>query len=85
MLRDDIKWTDGKNLNADDFVTTFQDYADPKVAHDFNWYFAEAKVVNFDAATKGEKPITDVGVRKGANEFELLMETKSPVPYLPRC
>ncbi len=83
MLRDDIKWTDGKNLNADDFVTTFQYYADPKVAMDFNWYFAEAKVVNFDAATKGDKPITDVGVRKGANEFELVMETSSPVPYLP--
>jgi ABC-type transport system substrate-binding protein len=83
QLRDDIKWTDGKNLNADDFVTTFQYYADPKVAHDFNWYFAEAKIVNFDTATKGEKPITDVGVRKGANEFELLMESTSPVPYLP--
>jgi ABC-type transport system substrate-binding protein len=82
-LRDDIKWTDGKNLNADDFITTFQYYADPKVAHDFNWYFADTKVVNFDTATKGEKPITDVGVRKGANEFELVMETTAPVPYLP--
>lgn len=82
-LRDDIKWSDGKNLNADDFVTTFQYYADPKVAHDFNWYFADTKVLNFGEATKGDKPITDVGVRKGANEFELIMETTGPVPYLP--
>jgi peptide/nickel transport system substrate-binding protein/oligopeptide transport system substrate-binding protein len=82
-LRDDIKWSDGKNLNADDFVTTFQYYADPKVAHDFNWYFADTKVLNFGEATKGDKPITDVGVRKGANEFELVMETTGPVPYLP--
>jgi peptide/nickel transport system substrate-binding protein/oligopeptide transport system substrate-binding protein len=82
-LRDDIKWTDGKALNAEDFVSAMQVIVDPKWAHDFNWYYGETKLVNFAECTKGEKPVTDVGAKQGANEFEVIMETTSPVPYLP--
>ena len=82
-LRDDIKWTDGKPLNADDFVVTWQYYVDPVNAHDFNWFYSETKLVNFAECTKGEKPPKDVGARVGANEFEVILETTSPVPYLP--
>ena len=82
-LRDDIKWSDGKPLNAEDFVTTWQYYVDPKNAHDFNWFYSETKLVNFAECTKGDKPPKDVGARVGANEFEVILETTSPVPYLP--
>lgn len=82
-LRDDVKWTDGKALNADDFITTFEYYTDPKSAYDFNWYFSETKLVNFNEVTAGEKPASELGIRKGASDFELIMETTAPVPYLP--
>ncbi len=82
-LRDDIKWTDGKALNADDFVAAMHVVVNPAWAHDFNWYYGESKLVNFEACTKGEKPASELGVKKGANDFELLMTTTGPVPYLP--
>jgi ABC-type transport system substrate-binding protein len=82
-LRDDIKWTDGKALNADDFVAAMGVVTDKEWAHDFNWYYGETKIVNFGDVTSGAKPASDLGVKKGANDFELIIETTSPVPYLP--
>ena len=82
-LRDDVKWTDGKPLNAEDYIVTFEYFTDPKTAYDFNWYYSETKLVNFGEVTKGDKKASDLGIRKGASDFELIMETVSPVPYLP--
>jgi ABC-type transport system substrate-binding protein len=82
-LRDDIKWTDGKALNADDYIAAMQVVVNPAWAHDFNWYYGETKLVNFAEATKGEKPAAELGVKKGSADTELLMTSTGPVPFLP--
>lgn len=84
-LRDDIMWSDDTPLTADDFVATFQYMADPKSAYDFTWFYSKGSgnIKNFDEVVAGKLPVTDVGVRKGANDKELIIETSEPTPYLP--
>jgi ABC-type transport system substrate-binding protein len=85
-LRNDIMWSDDTPLTADDFVATFQHMANPETAYDFAWYYSKGSgnIKNFDEAVAGKVPVTDVGVRKGADEYELIIETSEPTPYLPR-
>ena len=86
ILRDDIIWSDDTRLTADDFVATFQSMADPKSAYDFTWYYSKGSgnVKNFDEVVAGKMPVTDLGVRKGASDLELIIETSESTPYLPR-
>ncbi len=63
-LRDDIKWTDGKSLNADDFVAAIHLVVDKDWAHDFNWYYAETKLENFAEVTKGEKKLKKLAPKR---------------------
>ena len=86
QLRDDLIWTDDTPMIADDFVATFQSMANPKSAYDFTWYYSKGSgnIKNFDEVVAGKMPLTDLGVRKGANDNELVIETSEPTPYLPR-
>jgi ABC-type transport system substrate-binding protein len=85
-LREDLKWSDGSSLTADDFVATFQYMANPDSAYDFAWYYSSGSgnIANFDDVVAKKKPVEEVGVRKGANDFELLIDVAVPTPYLPR-
>jgi len=85
-LRNDIKWSDGTPLTADDFVATFRHMADPKSAYDFTWYYSKGSgnIKNFDEVVSGSKPVEELGVRKGADDYELIFETSEVTPYLPR-
>lgn len=86
ILRDDIKWSDDTPLTADDFVATFRYMADPKSAYDFTWYYSKGSgnIKNFDEVVAGKVPVEELGVRKGSNDYELIIETSEPTPYLPR-
>ena len=86
QLRDDIIWTDDTPLTAGDYVATFHYMADPKSAYDFTWFYSKGSgnVKNFDEVVGGKMPVTDLGVRQGANDHELIIETSEPTPYLPR-
>ncbi len=85
-LRDDIRWSDDTPLTADDFVATFRYMADPKSAYDFAWYYGKGSgnIKNFDEVVGGKVPVEELGVRKGANDYELIVEVSEPTPYLPR-
>ncbi|PJF47937.1 MAG: peptide ABC transporter substrate-binding protein, partial [Candidatus Thermofonsia Clade 3 bacterium] len=85
-LRDDIVWSDDTPLTADDFVATFRYMADPKSAYDFTWYYSKGSgnIKNFDEVVAGKIPVEELGVRKGANDYELIIETSEVTPYLPR-
>ncbi|MCS7055472.1 MAG: peptide ABC transporter substrate-binding protein [Thermoflexales bacterium] len=85
-LRDDIMWSDDTPLTADDFVATFRYMADPKSAYDFTWYYSKGSgnIKNFDEVVAGKLPVEELGVRKGANDYELIVETGEVTPYLPR-
>ncbi len=85
LLRDDLAWSDGSGVcNADDFVATFQYMANPKSAYDFTWYYSKGSgnIKNFDDVVGGKAKLDDLGVKKGGNEFELIIETGEPTPYL---
>jgi peptide/nickel transport system substrate-binding protein/oligopeptide transport system substrate-binding protein len=81
-LLETMMWSDDKPVTAADWVATFQYAADPEHAWDFTWFWS-GDIVNFTEAVAGEVPVEEIGVRQGANEFELVVETVSPAPYLP--
>ncbi len=81
-IREGLTWSDGNPVTANDWVATFQSSADPESAWDFTWYF-QGVLKNWTEATAGEMPVEEIGVRLGANEYELVFETIAPAPYLP--
>ncbi len=85
-LRNDIIWSDDTPLTADDFVATFRYMADPNSGYDFTWYYSKGSgnIKNFDEVVAGQVPVEELGVRKGANDYELIIETSEVTPYLPR-
>ena len=54
-LKHGLLWTNGDEVTADDYVSTFKYAADPKHAWDFSWYY-DGIIKNF-----GEAPI-DPGI-----------------------
>lgn len=77
-----LMWSDGNPVTANDWVTTFRYGADPAHAWDFTWYF-QGIIKGWDEAIAGDIPLEELGVRQGANENELIIETQVPAPYLP--
>jgi ABC-type transport system substrate-binding protein len=81
-LEEGVMWSDDTPLTAADFVRTFQYSADPDHAWDFTWFW-DGNIVNYTEALAGEVPLEEIGVRQGANEYEVVFETVEPAPYLP--
>jgi ABC-type transport system substrate-binding protein len=81
-LDPNLMWSDGTSVTANDWVATFRYGADPAHAWDFTWYF-QGILKGWDEAIAGEIPLEELGVRQGADEHELIMETQVPAPYLP--
>lgn len=86
-LRQGAMWSDGNPVTASDWVATFQYGADPEHAWDFTWFF-QGVIKNWSAVVapaEGTDPLapTEIGVRVGADESELIIETEVPAPYLP--
>jgi ABC-type transport system substrate-binding protein len=77
-----LMWNDGNPVTANDWMTTFRYGADPAHAWDFTWYF-QGVIKGWDEAIAGEIPLEELGVRQGADEHELIIETQVPAPYLP--
>jgi ABC-type transport system substrate-binding protein len=77
-----LMWSDGNPVTANDWVTTFRYGADPAHAWDFTWYF-QGVMKGWDEAIAGEIPLEELGVRQGADEHELIIETQVPAPFLP--
>ena len=80
-LREGVMWSDGNPLTAADWVKTFQYGADPAHGWDFTWFF-QGVIKGWNEALEGA-PLEDVGVKVGANEYELVVETEVPAPYIP--
>jgi ABC-type transport system substrate-binding protein len=81
-LKEDLMWSDGNPVTAQDYVRTFQYSADPEHAWDFTWFW-NGNILNYEEATAGEVPVEEIGVRQGANEYEVVFETVDAAPYLP--
>lgn len=59
-LRDGIKWSDGKDVTAEDFAYSWRRLADPNTAADYSYMLSP--VVNADEITAGEKDPSELGV-----------------------
>ena len=60
-IRKNWKWSDGQPVTAKDYEYAFQEIVNPKSAAPH--VFRLSIIKNADAINKGEKPITDLGVR----------------------
>lgn len=77
-LRDGLKWSDGSDLTAEDFVYTWQRLVDPKTAAEYAYLVSEVAVSNADAVMAGDKPVTDLGVRSDGNKVIFTLNNPSP-------
>lgn len=80
-LDQNLMWTDGRPVTAQDWVATFQYGADPGHAWDYSWYFTGV-IENWEQAVAGEVPVSDIGVT-AIDDFTLKIEAEEPAPYLP--
>lgn len=81
-LQKGLMWSDDTPVTAADFVRTFQYSADPEHAWDFTWFW-DGNILNYTEALAGDVPLDELGVRQGANEYEVVFETVEPAPYMP--
>ena len=58
----DAKWSNGTPVTANDFVFAWRRLVDPAVASEYSFIADVAAIANAAAITKGEKPVTDLGV-----------------------
>lgn len=79
-LRKDAKWSNGDPVTANDFVYGFQRVVDPKTASPYASFMELAHITNAAAITKGEKPVTDLGV-KALDDHTLEVTLDTPLPY----
>jgi peptide/nickel transport system substrate-binding protein/oligopeptide transport system substrate-binding protein len=81
-LDQNLMWSDGNPVTAADYVKTFQYSADPEHAWDFTWFW-DGNIVNYAECMAGTVPLEELGVKMGANEYEVIFTTVEPSPYLP--
>jgi len=77
-LRKDAKWSNGDPVTAKDFVFAWQRLLDPKTAAEYA--FIAFPIKNAEAVNKGEKPVTELGV-KAVDDLTLEVELDQAVPY----
>jgi oligopeptide transport system substrate-binding protein len=58
----DTVWSNGTPVTANDFVFAWRRLVDPAVASEYAFIAEVAGIVNAGAISKGEKPVTDLGV-----------------------
>ncbi len=78
-LRDDIKWSDGKAVTANDWVYSWQRLVDPATAADYG-YFLDGIVVNAAEIQAGEKDKSELGI-KAIDEKTLEITLCAPCTY----
>ena len=77
-LRDDIKWSDGKDVVAADFVYAWQRFVDPNTAADY-CYMADI-ILNANEIMAGEMDKSELGV-KAIDEKTLEITLHTACPY----
>jgi oligopeptide transport system substrate-binding protein len=79
-LRDDVTWSDGTPLVAEDFVFSFRRIQEPELGSQYAsmlWLIKNAEAVN-----NGDLPAEEMGIR-AEGEHTLIIELEYPAPYLP--
>lgn len=80
-LQQDLKWSDGTSLTADDFIFALQRAI--KQGYDFSWYYSwAADIKNWGKVESGELPIEKLGI-KAIDDHIIQVTTNSVKPFLP--
>ena len=77
-LRDGIKWSDGSDITAEDFVYTWRRMVDPATASEYTYLVSDAHVLNADEVIAGEKPVEELGVKADGNKVIFTLSTPAP-------
>ena len=79
-LRDDLRWSDGTPVTAEDFVYSFRHTLTPSDKH-FDWFIAQLPIRNLSAIRTGKAPVTSLGIHAlGPRKVEIVLD--HPFPYL---
>ena len=67
-LRDDLKYSDGTKLTAEDFVYTWQRMVDPTTASEYAYLASDSHLVNAADIIAGKKSVEELGVKAEGNK-----------------
>ncbi len=79
-LRDGLKWSDGVDMKASDFVYGMQRLVDPNTGSLYAWVAATAGIVNAEPCSSGEKEVSELGVT-APDDKTVVIELENPTPY----
>lgn len=77
-LRDNLKWSDGSDLTAEDFVYTWQRIVEPSTASEYAYLVSDAHVLNADEVIAGTKGVDELGVKADGNKVIFTLSSPSP-------
>ncbi|RCW17304.1 ABC transporter substrate-binding protein [Streptococcus gallolyticus] len=77
-LRDNLKWSDGSDLTAEDFVYTWQRIVDPSTASEYAYLVSDAHVLNAEDVIAGTKSVDELGVKADGNKVIFTLSSPSP-------
>ena len=78
-LQDDLVWSDGVPLTADDVVYSFRRLMDPATASQYPYLFYA--IAGAEAVNRGSVPLEKLGVE--ARQNTVILRLESPLPILP--
>ena len=80
-LKKGLKWSDGRELTAEDFVYGFQRLVDPDVGSNSVYLALDSCTLkNADDVNKGKKPVSELGV-SSPDAHTFVVELEQPCPY----
>ncbi|WP_029322578.1 peptide ABC transporter substrate-binding protein [Butyrivibrio sp. AE3004] len=80
-LRDEIRYSDGTPITAEDFVYAIQRIADPLSGSNAVFVFHDiCEVKNIEAVSTGQLPLSELGVT-AQDDRTLVIELEKPCPY----
>lgn len=78
-LRDNLKWSDGSSLTAEDFVYTWQRIVDPATAAEYAYLTTDAHLLNADKIISGEiTDLNELGVKADGNKVIFTLTSAAP-------
>ena len=80
-LKENLKWSDGRPLTADDFVFGFKRFSDPKVGSNAVYLITDCcKLKNAEKILAGELPLSELGVA-APDKKTFIVELEEPCTY----
>ncbi len=79
-IRKDLKWSDGRPLDAHDFVYAFQRLLEPSTAASLAYFMYPLN--NARAVNAGDLPSTELGA-DATDDHTLILTLEAPYPHLP--